>query len=1118
MPQSRQILLLAPLLFGCGTRPAPSASIDPSVTLALPGGQARVIDFTTDEGTGMSVDVAPDGGWIAFDLLGQVYRLPIGGGKAEALTQNSGPALNFHPAISPDGKRIAFASDRNGQLAIWTMSADGTDPKLVFGDPDTRFIQPAWAPDGKSIVAVRLYRTPGRGWHRQSRTLFRLPLDGGPPEQLVNERLTQPDSPHFSPDGKYLYYHVSFSINDGLGMLTAGYRIVRRELATGRSETVRVPGPAEPSPEFRAALKAGGYATDVGDEPAATTPKVSPDGQWLTFSREMPDQTFEWRGHPMRPSTGLWIRDLATGAERALLPLATKDLTEINAQYAYRPFPGYAWMRDGKAIVLAVGGKIQRLDVASGTVTPIPFEARVLRTVAEPVRGRIRIDDDSLDVRFIQWPAASPDGKRLAFVAVGRIWVMDLPNGTPKPLTESMLPAFQFAPAWSPDGQSVAFTTWEEQARGHLWVVSAAGGAARRISAAPGEYLGPVFSPDGRWLAVSRGPGPKAGQGWNPWEDPAGWSLARFPVAGGPAKELAPIGGWQRAGIGIEGHLTFPAQKLARPASPLLYKPFPDSADLANVVEIKTVDWEGGMIRTHLEFPARRGQGNTPVWSPDGKWVAFDAAREIYLSPTTAAAAGQKIEPNPNVPSPGRVRVGDWGGIFPHWRDAATLEFASGHRYVTYDVATGKAHAVEIRLRLPRPKPSGSMALVGAKIVTSDSAGVIETGAIVVRGSRIACVGSCDTTGVDRVINVAGKTIIPGLIDVHAHHTDNEAGATVPQHHSPFALDLAYGVTTIVDPAASSASGFTLAELVDAGLMTGPRVYSTAETVIAWGSAWGDFPEIDSIGVARSEVNRRKAWGAVSIKNYRQPGRRQHQLLAHAAREAGISLTSEGGPLFLDVGYAIDGQTGWEHMIADLPLYKDATTFFAKAGLVYSPTLMVAGVPHGAMEYYRPSADLLNEARTRRFMPFPVLAAKVASAKPKRLEEMAFPIMAEGVADIVKAGGFAAIGEHGEQTGIGSHWELWTYATALPPVEAIKMATWDGAYFIGAQDETGSIKVGKLADLAILDADPTVDIRNSSKVGMVMKAGRLYETATLNELWPGKAPFGAIPWPTGPRR
>ena len=1115
MPNIRFALLLGPVVLGCGTQP--SQSIDPSVSLAPPGGETRIIDFTTNEGTGMSVDVAPDASWLAFDLLGHVYRMPQSGGTAVALTQNSGPALNFHPAISPDGKRIAFTSDRNGQLAIWTMAADGTDPKLVFGDPDTRFIQPAWAPDGKSLVAVRLYRTPGRGWHRQNRTLFWLPLDGGPPEPLVNERLTQPDSPHFSPDGRYLYYHVSYSIGEGLGMLTAGYRIIRRELATGRSETVRVPGPAEPSLEFRAALKAGGYAADVGNEPSATTPKVSPDGTWLTFSREMPDQTFEWRGHRMRPSTGLWIRNLVSGEERALLPVATKDLTEINAQYAYRPFPGYAWMPDGRSIVLSVGGKIQRLEAATGTLTPIPFEARVLRTVAEPVRGRIQIDDDSLDVRFIQWPASSLDGKRLAFVAAGRIWVMDLPGGTPAPLTEPMLPACQFAPVWSPNGQSVAFTSWDETSRGHLWVVAGAGGEARRVSTAPGEYLGPVFSPDGRWLAASRGPGPTPGQGWNPWENPAGWDLVRFSAAGGPATVLASIGSWQRAGLGPDGRLTFPAQKFAKPASPLLYKPFPDSADLANTVQVNTVSWEGGGVRTHLEFPARRGQGNTPVWSPDGRWVAFDAAHQVFVAPTTPDGGVQPIEPNPNVTAAGRVRVGEWGGIFPRWRNATTLEFASGPRYVTYDVASAKAKAIEIRLRLPRMKPAGSIALVGAKIVTIDSGGVIDRGTVVVRGSRIACVGVCDTTGVDRVVDVSGKTIMPGLIDLHAHHTESDAGATVTQHHSPFALDLAYGVTTIVDPATQSASAFALAELVEAGVMPGPRVYSSAETVIAWGSAWGDFPEIDSIGVARSEINRRKAWGAVTIKNYRQPGRRQHQLLVQAAREAEISLTSEGGPLFLDVGYAIDGQTGWEHMIADLPLYRDATTFFGKAGLVYSPTLMVAGVPHGAMEYYRPSADLLNEARTRRFMPYPVLAAKVASAAPKLLEQVAFPIMAEGVADIVKAGGFAAIGEHGEQTGIGSHWELWTYATALTPVEAIKVATWNGAYFIGAHHETGSIRAGKLADLAILDADPTIDIRNSSKVAMVMKAGRLYEAATLNELWPGTKPYGRIPWPTGPR-
>src|SRR5690606_24554755 len=91
------------------------------VTLAR--GRTRQIDFTTDEGTWMSVDVSPDGRWIVFDLLGHIYRVPMEGGEAEPLTQNSGVALNYHPAYSPDGQSIAFVSDRSGQLNLWVMDA-----------------------------------------------------------------------------------------------------------------------------------------------------------------------------------------------------------------------------------------------------------------------------------------------------------------------------------------------------------------------------------------------------------------------------------------------------------------------------------------------------------------------------------------------------------------------------------------------------------------------------------------------------------------------------------------------------------------------------------------------------------------------------------------------------------------------------------------------------------------------------------------------------------------------------------------------------------------------------------------------------------------------------------
>jgi imidazolonepropionase-like amidohydrolase len=127
---------------------------------------------------------------------------------------------------------------------------------------------------------------------------------------------------------------------------------------------------------------------------------------------------------------------------------------------------------------------------------------------------------------------------------------------------------------------------------------------------------------------------------------------------------------------------------------------------------------------------------------------------------------------------------------------------------------------------------------------------------------------------------------------------------------------------------------------------------------------------------------------------------------------------------------------------------------------------------------------------------------------------MSFPILAEGVADIVRAGGYVAIGEHGEQIGYGSHWELWAYATGLTPLEALKIATYDGAYFIGADQEIGSLRVGKLADLVVLNSDPMADIKNSADIAMVMKGGRLYDAATLDEVWPETTSYGRIPWPT----
>jgi Tol biopolymer transport system component len=1071
-----------------------------------PRGKTRTIDFTTSEGTFMSLDLSPDGQWIAFDLLGHIYRMPAAGGNATAITQNSGVALNFDPAISPDGRSIAFISDRSGQNNVWVMRADGTGARIVFADTETRFVDPAWAPDGKSVVAVRVYPTPGRGWHRQTTTLWRLPLDGSAPKELLAGRLMHYDAPAFSPDGKFLYFHVAYSTGEGLGLLTAGHRIQRLELATGKVINVRSNAPAELSPEFIASLRNTAYAADAGgDEPAALTPLISPDGTRMAFAREMPDEMMTWRGHAFRPRTALFVRDLASGTETKVLDPAAKDLTQVNAQYGYRPFPAYAWGRDGKSLIAWEGGQIRRVDVATREVSTIPFTARVLRVISEQTRSHVAIDDAGFESHFIQWPVGSPDGTRLAFVSAGRIYVTRLDGtGEPTLLAPCDDDEVQLTPAWSGDGSRIAYTTWSPSRRGHLMVAPASGGPPTRVTSSAGEFLYPGWMPDGSGIAVTRGPGP-APSSWNGWDAAAGWQVIRFAMSGGTGTRLVSLAGPTRFSFDEGTNLTFGFQT----GQNGLYHPFPSDTALSAPNVLRSASGDGRSTDL-LRFPPRR-IGSEPVLSPDRRWIAFMAGRDLYASPVVAGQ--MDVQTDPNVEVKGRVRITTRGGIYQSWRDATTLQFASGNKYVTWDSKTGVTKEHVIRLRIARPRVARSIALVNARIVTADSDRVIERGTVLVRGERIACVGACDASSADSTIDLAGKTIIPGLVDLHAHHT-GERSEVVATARPASAKALAWGVTSILDPAASSESVFPLSELQASGRLVGPRVYTTTELLIHPGIAWGDQVKMRGPSDAENEVNRRADWGAVSIKNFRQSRREQHQWLLDAARKRGITVTSEGGPLYFDVGLTMDGQTGWEHLIATLPVYSDAAQFFGRAGMTYSPTAIVAGHVNGSMRYYRSRQHLQQDPKFRRFATAADFARANRETEDWPLTEFSFPIIAEGLADIMRAGGHGAIGEHGEETGIGEHWELWAYAEALTPVEVIRAATIDGARFMGLDTQVGSITSGKLADLVVLNGNVLEDIRQSTNIAFVMQGGRIYDDDTLDQLWPSRRAYGPVPWST----
>src|SRR5215475_1910808 len=175
--------------------------------LALPLKSDRKIEFTTDEGTWLSLDVSPDGKTIVFELLGDIYTLPIEGGQAKLVS--GGMAFDSQPRFSPDGKWIAFLSDREGSDNVWIMHSDGTDPKQVSKDPGSDFVSPSWAPDGKYIFVSKA------GFGIAAYEIWMYHMDGGTGIQITKAKPSpatpRRDRPNdvgvvASADGKYLYY------------------------------------------------------------------------------------------------------------------------------------------------------------------------------------------------------------------------------------------------------------------------------------------------------------------------------------------------------------------------------------------------------------------------------------------------------------------------------------------------------------------------------------------------------------------------------------------------------------------------------------------------------------------------------------------------------------------------------------------------------------------------------------------------------------------------------------------------------------------------------------------------------------------------------------------------
>jgi imidazolonepropionase-like amidohydrolase len=409
------------------------------------------------------------------------------------------------------------------------------------------------------------------------------------------------------------------------------------------------------------------------------------------------------------------------------------------------------------------------------------------------------------------------------------------------------------------------------------------------------------------------------------------------------------------------------------------------------------------------------------------------------------------------------------------------------------------------------------VALTGARIVTMSgtNGGVIDDGTILVQGDRIAAVGPRASVAIPAgtpVVNVAGKTIVPGFIDAHAHGPQGEAGF-VPQQNWSTQANLALGTTTIHDPSNSAREVFAAAEMQRAGLILAPRIFSTGE-IIYGAKAAGVFAEVGKFEDALAHVRRLKAQGAYSVKNYNQPRREQRQMVVAAGQAENMLVVPEGGSLFnMDMSLIADGNATVEHNVPGSTFYSDVIQFWTQTRTNYTPTLVVAYGGPGADPYWRARTNLWQHPLLTAHTPPNILAAGSARRTIAPEEDYADTWAAREARKLADRGLQVNIGAHGQQEGIAAHWEIWSFVKGgWTPLQALQAATIMPARTLGMERDIGTLEAGKLADLVILNANPLENIRNTDNVSDVMLGGRLYDARTLNERVTGNRVRPAYWW------
>ena len=961
-----------------------------------------------------------------------------------ALTEGTSMAA----AVSPDGQTVVI--DLLG--ALWTLSLDGGRATRILDDGYDAHA-PTWSPDGKRI-AFQAYRDST--WN-----IWTIGPDGSGLERQTTGPFDDRE-PHWSPDGSRLAFSSDRSGNYDVWTLTLANNALQQITRDDSNEFMPAWAPTGREIAYVSDRKVRGvYASDVSsrserllhaDARTLAGPSWSADGQRVAYVA-------------------------VAGAQSRLMVVTSGTSTDL-ADADEDVFPFRPQWTGTSELLYTADGKIKARAVTGGSARTIEFTADVsfTRPSFTPNR-RARVLAGPQPVRGIMHPAISPDGSRIAFAALGDLWLAAATAGevTPERLTNDRF--VDTDPAWSPDGTRLAFSS-DRDGTVDLWIRDLKSGGDRKLAS---RAMSAAWAPDGSRIA---------------YLDPES-QLQIVDVASGHVQQahdrLNEPGrpSWLPGGRAVVmGALRPYSTRFREGTNQALLVPIDVSPRSGARAGPATDTWFNPL--PHKSIGMREDFG--PAWSPDGTQMA--AIIDGYLTVLPIGRGG--------TPLPKPRRLSNELASTPTWtRDSQRLLYQHVDGFGLVNVKDGSVRRIVPRFSWAQKETIGTTVVHAGRLFDGRSDTPRQSIDIVIEGHRIARVEPHRADLHDgHVVDASSGTVVPGLIESHTHLSKGYGEALGR-------IWLSFGVTSIRSPAANAFEALEDREAIAAGVREGPRVFATGEPFDGTRVYYPGGTSLDEPGQISERLARAQALDFDLIKTYvRLPDVLQHRVIEEAHR-LGLPVTSH--EIYPAAAYGADGvehirgtsRRGYSPKMSELRRsYGDVVRLLAASKMTLTPTIVIQG---GFQLLTLRDGWWLDDPRMRLFPASVLNAGRALRQKPPDVRDLAerealVSPQEKMVATLVRAGGRVIAGTDApiNPYGVSLLAELEHYVRGgLTPAEAIRTATVMPAEAMGLGAELGTVEPGKLADLVIVDGDPLTNITDLRRTRYTIKDGVVYDVRAL---------------------